>query len=130
MNAMPSDFPFMSTGFATYPVPPQFGQSFGLTPLPLIVEEILHDEQANVAANFLVLRNANKDLRYATRKGEKILEAEVPEPVTVQRSAFIGVSPAHGPANSTEKSYNHNAFEVERLLPQFHAGGRHSALER
>ena len=36
MNAMPSDFPFRSTGFATYPVPPQFGQSFGITPLPLI----------------------------------------------------------------------------------------------
>jgi len=36
MNAMPSDFPFRSTGFATYPVPPQFGQSFGLTLLPLI----------------------------------------------------------------------------------------------
>jgi hypothetical protein len=36
MNAMPSDFPFKSTGFATYPVPPQVGQSFGLTPSPLV----------------------------------------------------------------------------------------------
>jgi hypothetical protein len=38
IKATPSDLPFKSTGFATYPVPPQFGQSFGLTPLPLSVE--------------------------------------------------------------------------------------------
>ncbi len=34
MNATPSDLPFKSTGFATNPEPPQFGQSSGLTPLP------------------------------------------------------------------------------------------------
>jgi hypothetical protein len=34
INATPSDLPFKSTGFATYPVPPQFGQSSGATPLP------------------------------------------------------------------------------------------------
>jgi hypothetical protein len=34
INATPSDLPFKSTGFAMYPVPPQFGQSFGITPLP------------------------------------------------------------------------------------------------
>ena len=34
MNATPSDLPFKSTGFATYPVPPQLGQSSGATPLP------------------------------------------------------------------------------------------------
>jgi hypothetical protein len=34
INATPSDLPFKSTGFATYPVPPQFGQSSGLKPLP------------------------------------------------------------------------------------------------
>ena len=28
INATPSDLPFKSTGFATYPEPPQFGQSF------------------------------------------------------------------------------------------------------
>jgi hypothetical protein len=31
INATPSDFPLMSTGLATYPVPPQRGQSFGST---------------------------------------------------------------------------------------------------
>jgi len=36
MKATPSDLPFMSTGFATYPEPPQFGQSSGSTPLPPI----------------------------------------------------------------------------------------------
>ena len=35
INATPSDLPFMSNGFATYPVPRQLGQSSGLTPLPL-----------------------------------------------------------------------------------------------
>jgi len=34
INATPSDLPFKSTGFATYPLPPQFGQSSGATPLP------------------------------------------------------------------------------------------------
>jgi hypothetical protein len=34
INATPSDLPFKSTGFATYPVPPQFGQSSDITPLP------------------------------------------------------------------------------------------------
>jgi hypothetical protein len=43
INATPSDLPFKSTGFATYPVPPQFGQSSGLTPIPLSVKGILPD---------------------------------------------------------------------------------------
>ncbi len=34
INATPSDLPFKSTGFVTYPVPPQAGQSSGSTPLP------------------------------------------------------------------------------------------------
>lgn len=34
INATPSDFPFKSTGFATYPEPPQLGQSSGATPSP------------------------------------------------------------------------------------------------
>jgi len=33
-NATPSDLPFKSTGFAINPVPPQFGHSSDLTPLP------------------------------------------------------------------------------------------------
>jgi hypothetical protein len=31
INATPSDLPLMSTGLATYPVPPQRGQSVGVT---------------------------------------------------------------------------------------------------
>ena len=34
INATPSDLPFKSTGLATYPLPPQFGQSSGDTLLP------------------------------------------------------------------------------------------------
>jgi hypothetical protein len=34
INATPSDLPLTSTGLATYPVPPQRGQSFGFTPPP------------------------------------------------------------------------------------------------
>ena len=58
---MPSDLPFMSTGFATYPVPPQFGQSFGLTPLPLLSAPILYDLLINSTANLSPLRNPNKN---------------------------------------------------------------------
>jgi len=38
INATPSDLPFKSTGFAMYPVPPQFGQSSGSTPLPSVLD--------------------------------------------------------------------------------------------
>jgi hypothetical protein len=34
INATPSDLPFKSTGFVTYPLPPQFRQSSGVTPFP------------------------------------------------------------------------------------------------
>ena len=34
INATPSTLPFRSTGFATYPLPPQFEQSSGATPFP------------------------------------------------------------------------------------------------
>ena len=34
INATPSGLPFKSTGFATYPEPPQFGQSPESTPSP------------------------------------------------------------------------------------------------
>ncbi len=34
INATPSDLPFKSTGFATNPLPPQFGQFSGSTPFP------------------------------------------------------------------------------------------------
>ncbi len=43
INATPSDLPFKSTGFATYPEPPQFGQSSGATPSPPRVEAIFLD---------------------------------------------------------------------------------------
>lgn len=35
INAIPSDLPFKSTGFAIYPVPAQLEQLSGATPLPL-----------------------------------------------------------------------------------------------
>ena len=62
INATPSDLPFKSTGFATYPVPPQFGQSSGLNPLPLTVEGILHDWRAKSTKGFFSLRITNKIL--------------------------------------------------------------------
>ena len=60
INATPSDLPFKSTGFATYPVPPQFGQSSGLTPIPLSVEAILADLIEKCAADCFALRITNK----------------------------------------------------------------------
>jgi hypothetical protein len=62
INATPSDLPFKSTGFATYPVPPQLGQSSGLNPLPLTVEGILHDWRAKPTKGFFSLRITNKIL--------------------------------------------------------------------
>ena len=61
IKATPSDLPFKSTGFATYPVPPQFGQSSGLNPLPLTVEGILHDWCAKSTKGFFPLRITNKN---------------------------------------------------------------------
>jgi hypothetical protein len=61
INATPSDLPFKSTGFATYPVPPQFGQSSGATPLPLIVEGIVHDARPKVSVNYFALRITNRN---------------------------------------------------------------------
>jgi hypothetical protein len=60
INATPSDLPFKSTGFATYPVPPQFGQSSGLTPIPLSVEAILPELGMNQTADRFALRITNK----------------------------------------------------------------------
>jgi hypothetical protein len=61
INATPSDLPFKSTGFATYPLPPQFGQSFELTPLPLSVRSIFLDTTENFATKCFVLRIPNKN---------------------------------------------------------------------
>ena len=63
INATPSDLPFKSTGFATYPQPPQFGQSSGATSLPLSVEGIVHDVSANFCADCFTLRITNKNCR-------------------------------------------------------------------
>ena len=60
INATPSDLPFKSTGFATYPVPPQFGQSSGLTPIPLSVIGIVHEFGPKFSAGCIALRIANK----------------------------------------------------------------------
>jgi hypothetical protein len=61
MNATPSDLPFKSTGFAINPVPPQFGQSSGFTPLPLSVERIFPDSGAEILAKWFALRITNKE---------------------------------------------------------------------
>ena len=60
INATPSDFPFRSTGFAIYPVPPQFGQSSESTPLPLTVEDIVYDNCAKFSVECFTLRIPNK----------------------------------------------------------------------
>jgi hypothetical protein len=61
IKATPSDLPFKSTGFATYPVPPQFGQSSGFTPLsPLSVKKFLTDFRPKFAAAGFALRITNK----------------------------------------------------------------------
>ena len=62
MKATPSDLPFKSTGFATYPEPPQFGQSSGATPSPPRVEPFSPTSAPNV-------RKSN--LRYETRTNRK-----------------------------------------------------------
>jgi len=61
MNATPSGLPFKSTGFAIYPVPPQFGQSSEFTPLPLRVISILLDLIEKFAVKRFVLRITNKN---------------------------------------------------------------------
>lgn len=60
INATPSDLPFKFTGFAMYPVPPQFGQSSGSTPLPLSVEGIFSDSRRESTEDCFALRNPNK----------------------------------------------------------------------
>ena len=60
INATPSDFPFKSTGFATYPEPPQFGQSSGATPSPPRVVAIFPDIGQNSTEDYFALRNPNK----------------------------------------------------------------------
>ena len=61
IKATPSDLPFKSTGFATYPLPPQFGQSSGATPLPLSVEGIVYEARAKFAKECFALRITNKN---------------------------------------------------------------------
>ena len=67
INATPSDLPFMSTGFATYPLPPQFGQSSGATPSPPQVENILYDISSKISADFISLRITNKPCQQGQR---------------------------------------------------------------
>jgi len=61
IKATPSDLPFKSTGFATYPVPPQFGQSSGLTPLSPSVDRIVRELAAQLTEVCVVLRIPNKN---------------------------------------------------------------------
>lgn len=54
INATPSDFPFKSTGFATYPVPPHLGHSSGFTPIPLSTPHCVRDQSRNRTILFFV----------------------------------------------------------------------------
>jgi len=60
IKATPSDFPFKSTGLATYPEPPQFGQSSGATLSPPRVKRIVPDVDAKFTEECFPLRNPNK----------------------------------------------------------------------
>ena len=59
IKATPSDLPFKSTGFATYPLPPQFGQSSGATRSPLSVETIVKPIPPAYAQECFALRITN-----------------------------------------------------------------------
>jgi len=67
IKATPSDFPFKSTGLATYPEPPQFGQSSGATLSPPHVKRIVPDVDTKFAEDCFSLRNPNKVLGPASR---------------------------------------------------------------
>jgi len=60
INAMPSDLPLMSTGFATYPVPPQSGQLSGS--IAPSCGWIFNDLSLKAATNSFTLRITNKTL--------------------------------------------------------------------
>ena len=66
INATPSDLPFKSTGFAINPVPPQFGQSFGIN-LPPSVASIVRHPPRKFGKKYLPLRITNKNPRPAFR---------------------------------------------------------------
>ena len=59
INATPSDLPLMSTGLATYPVPPQCGQLFGSTPPPQLPESF-SPICARGTRKLILLRNPNR----------------------------------------------------------------------
>jgi len=69
INATPSDLPFKSTGIATYPVPPQLGQSSGATLSPLRIEGIVTDASAKSVADCFALRITNKNSTLSAEKG-------------------------------------------------------------
>ena len=56
---MPSDLPLMSTGRATYPVPPQRGQSFGFTEPPQLLMSFSPIQLGSVI-KLILLRNPNR----------------------------------------------------------------------
>jgi len=60
INATPSDLPFKSTGLATYPEPPQFGQLSGSTLSPPRVVRIVSDLGKSFANDYFSLRIPNK----------------------------------------------------------------------
>jgi hypothetical protein len=63
INATPSDFPFKSIGFATYPEPPQFGQSSGATPSPPRVTEDCPPETRGFRQRSFCVTNPEQNAR-------------------------------------------------------------------
>ena len=96
INAMPSDLPLMSTGFATYPVPPQSGQLSGS--IAPSCGWIFNDLSLKAATNWFTLRITNKTLanhanRYrlnrASIQSKGSLIPGLPNDATARRSHFL-----------------------------------------
>ncbi len=65
---MPSDLPLMSTGRATYPVPPQRGQSFGSTDPPQLLMS-LSSIRVRSFTKLILLRNTNRSASASPKPG-------------------------------------------------------------
>ncbi len=74
INAIPSDLPFKSTGFAIYPAPPQFGQSLGPNPFPPHVDTIVQQKSKKFATKRFSLRITNKAVCFSARSDFKFFK--------------------------------------------------------
>ena len=99
INATPSDLPFKSTGFATYPEPPQFGQSSGATPSPPRVEVIFPDIGPSATKDWFSLRNPNKlptsDIRLPFGRAADRLSADALAALSLRQPEGCRLQPPH-----------------------------------